>query len=72
MLDLPKFLRTLLLVIVIIGALNWGLVHFLRFNLVGTLASLTGLYKPVVESVVYGVVAGSAAVLLVDKNTYKL
>jgi uncharacterized membrane protein YuzA (DUF378 family) len=72
MLELPKFLRTLLLVIVIVGALNWGLVHFLRFNLVGTLTSLTGQYKPVVESVVYGVVAGSAAVLLVDKQTFQV
>lgn len=65
-------LRLLLLVIVIVGAVNWGLVHFLNFNLVSFVARLAGPSQQLVESIIYGVVAGSGALLLVDKNTYKL
>jgi uncharacterized protein len=47
-------------VLVVIGALNWGLMGFFNFNLVTTLfASM-----PIVVTVVYDVVGVSALVLI--------
>lgn len=69
--DIP-ILRLVLLILVIVGAINWGLVRFLNVNLVSVIARLAGPSQQLVESIIYGVVAGSGALLLVDKNTYKL
>ena len=51
-------------VLVIIGALNWGLIGFLNFNLVE--AILGGL--PTLERLVYAVVGLSAVFSLFSKN----
>ena len=47
-----------------VGALNWGLVEFLNFNLVTSVAGLTGI--DFVTTVIYALVAISGGRLLLD------
>lgn len=52
------------LVLVIVGALNWGLVGLFRFDLVATLAGLAFGQVNAVSAVVYVLVALSGLLLL--------
>jgi hypothetical protein len=52
-----------------IGAINWGLVAFLNFNLVAYIEMLTG--NKGIDTIIYGVVA-AAGVYLVASCLFKL
>ncbi len=58
-----------LLYIVVIGALNWGLVGIFDFDLVGSFGNLFG-YKAgdIISRFIYIIVAMSALVLIVQRN----
>lgn len=45
-----------------IGAINWGLVAFMNFNLVAYIEMLLGNKN--VDMVIYGIVAGSGVIVL--------
>lgn len=59
-------LRTLSLILVIVGAVNWGLVGFLNFDLVATIFGLAST----VSRVIYGAV-GIAGLILAYKSLAK-
>lgn len=54
-----KTLHMVTFTLVVVGALNWGLVGLLNFNLVNTLFGS----MPVLENIVYVLVGASAVVL---------
>ncbi len=63
-----KFLDALALLLVIIGAINWGLIGFFQFDLVATLfGDMSALSR-----IVYGLVgiAGLYAISFFAKNRY--
>jgi hypothetical protein len=61
---MPKLLTVLALVLVVVGALNWGLVGLAEFDLVAT---LFGGSTAILSRVVYGLVGLAAIVLVVDQ-----
>lgn len=63
-----KFLDALALLLVIIGAINWGLIGFFQFDLVAALfGDMSGLSR-----IIYGLVgiAGLYAISFFAKNRY--
>lgn len=63
-----KFLDTLALLLVIIGAINWGLIGFFQFDLVATLfGDMSALSR-----IIYGLVgiAGLYAISFFAKSKY--
>lgn len=58
-----KLLHMVAFTLVVVGALNWGLVALLDFNLVKV---VFGALDPLVEKLVYVLVAASAVVLVVQ------
>lgn len=53
-----KILHMVSFALVVVGAINWGLVGLLQFNLVNTVLGATGL-----ENIVYILVGASGVVL---------
>lgn len=58
-----KLLHMVAFTLVVVGALNWGLVALLDFNLVKV---VFGALDPLVEKLVYVLVAASAVVLVLQ------
>jgi uncharacterized membrane protein YuzA (DUF378 family) len=61
---MPKAVTLLALVLVVVGALNWGLVGMAEFDLVAT---LFGGSSAVLSRIVYSLVGLAAIVLVVDR-----
>ncbi len=60
-----------LIVLVLIGSINWGLVGIFDFDLVKSFSSLFGTYlQNDITAFIYILVAMSALVLLIQRNTY--
>jgi uncharacterized membrane protein YuzA (DUF378 family) len=64
-------LYKILIILVLIGSLNWGLVGLFNFDLVKTVSSLFGQnLKDNVAFLIYMIVGISAIILLVQRDTY--
>jgi uncharacterized membrane protein YuzA (DUF378 family) len=61
---MPKQLEALALILVIVGALNWGLVGLFKFDLVATLAGVSFGQVTTLSQVVY-VLVGLAGLSLI-------
>jgi uncharacterized membrane protein YuzA (DUF378 family) len=61
---MPRVLNLLALVLVVVGALNWGLVGLAQFDLVAT---LFGGQSAVVSRVVYALVGLAGVVLVITQ-----
>ena len=61
-----KTLRTLAATLVIVGALNWGLVAIAEFDLVATLFGMEFGETSALTRIVYGLVGLSAVIMAVD------
>lgn len=59
-----KTLHMVALVLVIVGALNWGLIGLLNFNLVNTIFGAL----PAAEKLIYVLVGASALVVATNMN----
>ncbi|WP_024614432.1 DUF378 domain-containing protein [Clostridium sp. Ade.TY] len=63
-----KFLDTLALLLVIIGAVNWGLIGFFQFDLVATLFGDMSAISRIIYSIVG--IAGLYAISFFAKSRY--
>lgn len=63
-----KFLDTLALLLVIIGAINWGLIGFFQFDLVATLFGNMSSMSRIIYSLVG--IAGLYAISFFAKRSY--
>lgn len=61
-----KTLRTLAAALVIVGALNWGLVAIAEFDLVATIFGMEFGETSALTRIVYGLVGISAVIMAVD------
>ena len=57
--------------LVLLGALNWGLIAVFDFNLVGEFSSIFGYNaRDTISRIIYLIVAMSAIVLMIQRDTY--
>ncbi len=63
-----KILDSIVLILVIVGAVNWGLIGFFQYNLVNNLFG----FMPALERVIYALVgiAGLYSLSFFGKNRY--
>jgi len=62
--------RMLLLFIVLLGAINWGLIGIFKFNLVSAFSSLFGNSRNTVEIIIYIIVFISALIIMMNRTTW--
>ena len=63
-----KVLDAIMLILVIIGAVNWGLIGFLQFNLVDNLFGVASIFSRVIYALVG--VAGLYSISFFAKSKY--
>ncbi len=62
--------KMFLIIIVLIGAFNWGLIGLLNTNLVASFSSLFGENSFNVSKIIYVMVGLSALILIFERDTY--
>jgi len=69
--EVEAHLYFILKIIVIIGALNWGLIALdKKYNMVELFSSLFGNYKEYVEKFIYIIITLSAVYVMLQRKTY--
>lgn len=63
-----KFLDSIALILIIIGAVNWGLIGFFQFNLIDTLFGTMTAFSRVIYSLVG--ISGIYSLSFFAKNKY--
>lgn len=63
-----KVLNAIMLILVIIGAVNWGLIGFFQFNLVDNLFGVSSIFSRVIYALVG--VAGLYSISFFAKSKY--
>lgn len=63
-----KVLNAIMLILVIIGAVNWGLIGFFQFNLVDNLFGVASIFSRVIYALVG--VAGLYSISFFAKSKY--
>ena len=63
-----KVLDAIALILIVIGALNWGLIGFFNYNLIGSLFGFTSMFS----RIIYGLVglAGIYAISFLGREEY--
>ena len=64
-----KVLDAIALILIVIGALNWGLIGFFNYNLIGSLFGFTSMFS----RIIYGLVglAGIYAISFLGRAEYR-
>ncbi|CDM68347.1 putative membrane protein [Clostridium bornimense] len=64
-----KVLDAIALILIVIGALNWGLIGFFNYNLIGSLFGITSMFS----RIIYGLVglAGIYAISFLGREEYR-
>ena len=64
-----KVLDAIALILIVIGALNWGLIGFFNYNLIGSLFGFTSMFS----RIIYGLVglAGIYAISFLGRDEYR-
>lgn len=64
-----KVLDAIALILIVIGALNWGLIGFFNYNLIGSLFGFTSMFS----RIIYGLVglAGIYAISFLGREEYR-